>query len=175
MIYLLHFIVIIIIFSFSFFGFGTLLHDYPIPNLLLLYSMVLSIQQSDGWWFPVALSAFFWDFSVQAAPGVYLFGFLFMSMGIKLFFQKFMFALHPTRFLTLATVVVSVLMFFWVRFYDGLFIHLGVAYPWTTVDMKTHSLWWQICWSLVFLYPLYLLSEFVDSLIYRLNQKKFII
>lgn len=170
--YLVYFIIVLVLFSLTLVGLGSWLSVSALPSLLFIYTLVLSIQNEDGFYFFAILSGLYLDFSTNAYPGSYLFGFLVTVFLIRVVFDKLLFSERPARYMLIVTVCGTYFLAYWVYIYNQVFVWLRVEEVVLVFWPRPGVVLVQMLLHLVLLYPIYALDQYIQKLLERLKQNR---
>ena len=170
--YLVYFIIILLLFSLTQIGFGSWLSVSALPSLLFLYTLVLAVQNEEGFYFFATLSGLYLDFSVNAYPGSFLFGFLVIIFLIRVVFSKLLFSERPARYMLIVVSLGTYFLAYWVFLYNQVFIWLRVDQVVPIALPRPGIVFVQMLLHLALLYPVYMLDQYIQKLLERLKHNR---
>lgn len=170
--YIVYFILILSLLVIETVGLGTLFGFRPLPDLVLLYTLILVCQNDKGFYFFAIFSAIYLDFYISLYPGTYLISFLLIIFLIRVVFDKFIFSEKPARYLLLIVMATTVFLYYWAYLYNLLVFTLRFVPEMRFVTLPIRVQISQVLIHLVFLYPVYMLNQFVQEKLERFEQRR---
>ena len=133
-----------------------------LPNLGLLFALVLAIQKQKGSYFFGILAALLLEFSVNVFPGAYLLAFVIMIYATRMVFNKLIFSEKAAKYLVAVVVLSTIFMQLWVFNYNKLMVFLRVS---GAVEVKlppVESILILCLLHIICLYPIFFSNQLLE-------------
>lgn len=143
-----------------------------LPTLLLLAVVIAaaSVEPLPGLFFLAALSGLWWDLYTGAPPGAFLVGFTLALIVVRLLGSLMLFSQHRLSvlpvFLAAGFAVLQLWLFFFAWLVQAVGWQVVSMHPWLALGASLRS----FVVNALILYPLYMVFQFIEGLVVRLER-----
>jgi cell shape-determining protein MreD len=143
-----------------------------VPNLLLLLVLCLALEQGNDFILVALIAGIMSDMGSGAIIGTFTVGYLTIGVIFHYVMNQFFYFQAGWKYLPVALVGGLVFLSVWMWFYSWILLQFHITSQSVFASPIPGSLFAQIVYSLVLLYPVYLVTNKVVGWIKKLEQKQ---